>query len=326
MTSVLFNHQLSANIVGAYNLLNELRAFLVSQGWTQVTYLTDVRWQFVNPGYAFVAQAAGTGEDFLEMTAPGQGAQNQSLRFRFRLYRDNSADDHEWLQISAFKVGETGYDTASSIHPVNRHSGSAAGWPVYQFHSLPRNATISKVWFFAVDYFFAMFMQWSPTRCGHIMLGSLKLNNPDDAEGDFLGVSYFSTSSSQRWYNGNQASALDNLDEQILWDGVSADIGVMRHGLNFSTTQNNGSGINYGEILDKVPTSFVRRPQQQSNLLIRTNSSGTRWQNVGGFPINRIQHNGYSIGQKVLYGLEEYLVFPQIRLEYTGAGYAVRIL
>ena len=76
--SEIYASDVHYSVNGAKDILLKIKNFAQAQGWTVVSYLTNVQW--LSDGDGTYSWQSGT-EDFLELLSNGYGS--QALRYRF---------------------------------------------------------------------------------------------------------------------------------------------------------------------------------------------------------------------------------------------------
>lgn len=313
-------YSLKLNVTDHHALLTEFKTFALAQGWTINLHEVAKQWASVGGGnYGFVAGA----ESYLELQSSGHGG--QTLHFRLRMENSGATANHEWLQIGAFKAGATGRDTLSSVHPVQRASpGGVANWNTYR-HTGVKPGLMEKVWFFGNSKFLMCVAQLDPTYCIFIAIGSVELIDAADDEGNFVGISGTSSSSTHHWFNKNQVIPFDNDGDCVLYDGAVKAAADFACNMIFNTSNGfSGSMFRYARGV-QINSFSSKRPFRKPDVFVKHNSD-SKWRLLGKYPIYRIDHTGLQIGQEMQYGAEKYIAFPMCRLNERYKGLAARIL
>jgi len=314
----LLNYVFHANVTGIKDYLLKLRDFAVAQGWTEETYLTNVQWQ---SGSGFVA---GT-EDFLQLSTTGYGA--QSIFIRLRAENTGTDSESEWLQMGAHKNNT--FDLGSSTHPVQRDGSGNANWNTNRYTSYhPTN--IPELWIFGNDKFIFSVAKHSTTICVFQMFGSIEHYDTTQTQGDIATTTSNSTLSTFKWYNASRVTPLDHTVQYVYFQ--NGLVATVNSGFDFYYSLSGGVNnyvrnrfYNSGRVVES-PNSFseVRTPIKQVMFLKDVAGDGL-WFEMGTCWIYRYNVEGLTIGEKVTFGTEEYLCFPNPSTPNTTAGIAIKI-
>lgn len=298
-------------------VLAKLKDFAVAQGWTNVEYQTSKAW--TNLGGGVYGWAAGS-EDFLLLTSPGWGS--QTLQFRMRVYPTSGDALDNTFEIQGHK-GTTSYDTGST-HPLLK---TATVWSINRpWHSLP-SSTIPVTWLFGNDKFLMVVCKVDDEFCVFIPFGTFELVDPSETEADFLPWNVTAYGPTQRWYSHQISFPYDfSTADCIYYDGArKASTGGVNWTMSTSTNTYSGSKFdNYGRAVLRNIYSAIRPIFKQKFYVQKTSDS--RYRLLGSAWVYRIWTEGLQIGQKIKYGSDEYLVFPNGRVLEWFMGIAVRIV
>jgi len=306
------------NVSDHHELLEKIKDFCDSAGWTINLFNTNSQW--ANQGGGVYGFSAGS-ESYLEIESSGYGS--QTLHFRFRMENSGSVADHEWLQVGAFKSGATGRDTANSTHPVQRASpGGVSNWNSKRFNSM-KPGIMEKIWIFGNDKFVLVAIKLTSTYCNFISFGSPELFDTAEDEGNFCGYPNTSTSVAARWFNENQLPPFDFTDDIILYDGDEKPSSKCFCNVKFSSSNlPSGDRVDYSNLI--VPNGYsTQRPLRKPDISI-THDSDSLDRVLGQYPIYRIDMSDHQIGDVLSYSSKKFVVFPACKLEFSK-GIAVRI-
>ena len=295
----------------------KLKNFAVAQGWTLISYQTSVQWASIGGGlFGFIA---GT-EDFLHITSPGFGS--QSLQYRLRI-QNNVSDSLDGIIYVYGHKGSTSYNTSSSTHPAAQTSPSQL-WTIRPEHSFPRS-TIPTTWLFGNEKILMVVCKVDSLFSTSMIFGSVDLVDSAETEGDFYPWKSGAYGTAQAWYNHNVIFSLDNATADVIYyDGVRKSSTA---GANFILTTGNGFTNSifdgYGRCIQRNIYSDIRPIFKQKFYVQKTSDS--RYRLLGTGWVYRLWTEGIEIGQKIKYGSNEYLCFPQGRVLEWFMGFAVRI-
>lgn len=315
----VLNYEVYNNLTDFKAVMLKLKDFAVAQGWTLVNYQTNVQWASIGGGsFGFIA---GT-EDFLHITSTGFGS--QSLQYRLRI-QNNAADSLDGIVYVYGHKGSTSYNASSSTHPAAQTSPSQL-WTIRPEHSFPRGGSpIPTTWIFGNEKFLLVVCKVDNEFCVTMCFGSVDLIDSAETEGDFYPWKSNTYSTSARWYNHSVVFSLDNtLFDCIYYDGARKTTNA---GANFILTPANSYTNQrfdaYGRCIQKNAYSEIRPIFKQKYYVQK--SSDSRYRLLGTGWVYRIWTEGLEIGQKIKYGGNEYLCFPQGRVLEWFMGFAVRI-
>lgn len=298
------------NLVNHHAFLEELKNFCQAQGWTIVRFLQNVQWKTTSP-QSFIA---GT-ESFLEVLSTGYGS--QTLHFRLRMENAGSDSQAEWLH-TAGHLGNTTLQSVST-HPVDQ----TGIWTNNKFLSIPA-ITIPTVWFFGNDKFILAVIKCDSTYVQFLTFGTLELFASSETQANFYGWSN-TTQTNRKWYNKNTPCPFDQITDQVYYN--SARKTSTNAGWNYTLTTGNGvtNGKfgSYGDGIVENENLDVRPIQKQ--LMYVEDSADSLWFTLGWSWIFRVWHEGLQIGERLVYGDQEYICFPMGRLEEWFLGVAVRV-
>lgn len=308
----VLNYEIKTNLIDHHDFLAKLKDFCFAQGWTIDDFRQNILWANTAPQY--YDWVIGD-ESFLEITSSGYGA--QTLNFRFRTESAKTDPQHEWLHLGA--QNGIPIDHSSYLHPVDQGS-----WNISKLLSLPPSA-ISQVWFFGNSKFILCAIKLADDYVTFLTFGSIELFDIADDEGNFAGYTF--SAGDGKWYNKNDQIPFDFDGSNIYYDGGL--VGYSRYACDLMlNTGNSFAGEfarGYGRTIVKNSYSEVR-PAAKPNIFIK-HISDDLWRPMGTYPIFRINTYDLKIGEKIKYGTEEYITFPDCRGNNERyMGLAVRIL
>lgn len=308
---------IKTNLATHHTFLLELKNFAQAQGWTVTDFRTNVQWALSGPTYDFLAGS----ESFLELDSTGHGS--QALKFRFRTEAAGTDANNEWLQMGAFKSGESGFDVNSATHPVERVSNGNSNWNPHRYTGL-KPTSIPRVFYYGNNKFIFCAIELTSTFLEFLSFGSIELDDTADDEGNWAG--YINTSTSGReWYNQVQSTPLDERGDNILYDGGAKGFNDSAFNVQFTQGQPHttltGDWFRYGTIIHQNGYSNVRA-LQKPGVFIKHNSDA-KWRFLGNIPVYRINSSNIAIGEEITYGAQKFRVFPQGKSIWTQ-GQAVR--
>ncbi len=312
-------HEIHNDLADFKAVMLKLKDFAVAQGWTLVSYQTNVQWASIGGGsFGFIA---GT-EDFLHLTSTGFGS--QSLQYRLRI-QNNASDSLDGIVYVYGHKGSTSYNASSATHPAAQTSPSQL-WTIRPEHSFPRGGSpIPTTWLFGNSKFLLVVCKVDDDFIQTMCFGSTDLVDSAEAEGDFYPWKSTTYGTSQRWYNHNVGFSLDNTTvECIYYDGARKSTTA---GANFVLTTGNGYTNSkfdaYGRCIQRNIYSEIRPIFKQKYYTIK--ASDSRYRLLGTGWVYRLWTEGLIEGQKIKYGANEYLCFSGGRTLEWFMGFAVRI-
>jgi hypothetical protein len=177
------------NVADEQELLNRLRLFLESQGWTTVRHEQNSAW--VHQGGGVYAFDIGD-EFFLEVNSNGYG--NQVLHFRFRIW--GALTSRRYLHAS-MGYGNTELNTASGNHPVAYFKDPVSlNWVsnpfslstgTYGINSFVSDELMPRVWFFGFEQkYCCAVIQLDAQRVHYIQFGTHELHDFNADYGGFI--------------------------------------------------------------------------------------------------------------------------------------------
>ena len=309
----LLNWQLHHDVANHHDFILKLKDFCLAHGWTIVRFYQNIQWASIGGGqFGFVA---GT-EDYLEVTSPGYGSQN--LHFRFRMNNTLALPNNEYLEQAAL-LGNTALNTASGTHPITTGTGQWSN-NTFRWTGIPTNP-LPQVWFFGNNKFILAVIKCDADYCQFVTFGSLELYDAAQTQGNFNGQTQ---GGQDPWYNKGSVLPWNVNGENVYYNGARQPSANSQWSFTITTgdTLATGAFASYGRAVIKNDYSEVRTPFKQISYLKDTD---TLWFALGTCWVYRINHDGLAIGEKVLYGVDEYLTFPNGRLA-RKIGIAMRIL
>ena len=319
----LLNYQVHYNPTSHKDVLSKIRTFAVARGWTSDKYVTskDWLWDSGNSKYDWLA---GT-SDFLQLYSNGYGTHE----LVYRLHWEGTGVDglSEWGHLTGMKPGKRTTNDQIGTKPYLQDTFSGA----YGYtDSFPSGAHVA-LWLFGNDKFIIVVDQVSSDTLLMFYFGTIELFQEAMSTYSFCRMAQFSTTN-HKWYNmklydywntpwdsgWNVTSGGHYL--QCWWDGNSSSADRVRHNCKF-TTIDTYSHFAFNSLPRIVrANSFTGKRVLLKPTVFGQRRSDNVWMPIGTFPIYRIECSGLQIGEKVTYGSEEYLVFPNI---YAGRKYGV---
>lgn len=314
----VLNYEFHENLADHHELLEKLKDFAVSEGWTATVFQQNVEW--ANLGGGTYGWDTGS-ETFLMLNSTGYGSQD--LQFRFRGEADGGEPTHEWIQCYGY-VGSTSLDTSVATHPVQQTT-IGTRWSLSGSTSFP-SQTIPKTWLFGNDKFLLVVCQVDNLFVKTLAFGSVELFDSSETEGNlFLHQdSSLPETAGNYWFNYNTLVVFDTAtDDFLLFDGSKDDC---RTSFTFNASNNhvNGAFYSYGQAVNRNNSVSARRPMYKQDYFALDSGDG-RWVHLGKAWVYRIDTEGLEIGERVKYGSEEFLCFANGRVNERFKGFAVQI-
>lgn len=309
----VLNYEIHENLASCRDFFQKLKLFSIAQGWTLKREEISKQWASIGGGqYGFVA---GT-QDYMELFSVGHG--RQYLNFRF-LCRNDSATDAQDFWIRGHRYDT--YKTTVSTPPVDINAAESAWNDIGKysgFHSI-KKSNIPALWLFGNSKFICWVMQCSSTYLVYGYFGSPNLFYADETNMAFLSRAYPNTGS---WLNLNLYSVFDQgLDVGMLVNNITTyNLNHVRY--NYTSDWTNSCFYPMSHLMKKNAVSNVR--PIAPHLFYVKNADLTRWYCPGTLWIGKLVFDGLSIGQKLKYGSEEYIVFPITTLShYYGNAFRI---
>lgn len=316
----LFNYEKHINIATHYLVLDKIKLFLESQGWTIDHYEVNKTWADTGGGvYAWVA---GT-EYFLQVSSAGYGAQN--MVYRLHAFNQNQVGGSS---TTSAVIRLTLVDpAATSISPISTHPTLQNTFGGTFSREMGIKITdVPIVWLLGYeDKFFIAVIKCSNTVYVEFAFGSPDLVDSGETQAYFLGKYHDSTT--------------------VHWDTLSAGAACMPFGKyqntlfientlkdalfaffkdsNEGVTTSGWGPFNYLQNLQ--PNSFTNiKPAFKQPVGYNPTGQTGVIKLLGTMPVYLIDMSGYEPGQELVYGSQKYLVFPNI---YSTRlyGFSVRV-
>jgi len=309
----LLNYQVHYNPTSHKDVLSKIRTFAVAQGWASDKYETSKDWLHDGAKYDWLAGNT----DFLQLSSTGYGTND--LIFRFHFEGTGVDAQSEWCYFTGTEPGCGTPNDASSQKPYfqDRYGGS------YGYHEgLPSGAHVA-LWLFGNEKFVIVVDQVSADTLLMMYFGTIEMFNTAASTFGFSRVTQWTGATRVPWYemkdhqsyfvspwDGGWGTPSTSGYWQFYWDGGVASGDRVRHNCRFT----------YNDLLSHFAFNSLSRVVRANSftgkrVLIKPTVFGKRrvddvWVPVGTLPIYRIVSSGLAIGEKVTYGTEEYLVFP----------------
>ncbi len=323
MSVPIVNYQKVVNVNGAQGLLSNLRAFAIAQGWTSESYLTGRYW--VNG----VGYTTGGSDhiDFLQLFSNGYG--NQQLRYRFEAYPDQGSEPSvSWFNSCPTTPGNPTYNIASATRGCYQNQWQDSRW--YDWN-MP-NSVFPAAWFFGIGkrclfWFAQITSEWVI----HGGIGTLELlpelqSRVDDWQMYFSGCFSFQFPANY-WYNiasylsrwGQVTQPATNSSGWKMMYSPSTQYNravwtdVVRSNLYMDATPNLGGY--FGRLHNVVRyNSFTNKQVAVMPTWFYKDKDSGVWHVMGTYPAVIIKNTGFGFGDTLLFGDDEYLVFPDTSL------------
>jgi len=333
---MLLDYEHHAGPTSHKNILSLFHSFAKARGWAVDDYRTGVRWEKSGAKYEWVPVTSGNIEDFLQISSTGFGSQNMVFRFRFE--GDGSDPQAEKVTITGIDPGHTGLDDSSSTHPVLQHAYT---------HSYIQNMTMSPgttpgVWFFGnKKYLIAICRHTTELWIGWYV-GTIELFDPTETDAYWCVTSSYMYGHYYKWYDAADnkyyfLAPWNNIVNYDSWWWGGAGRGQTRSYPDSLTSGNTYIANNLNiDVPDNPQGVFDRQISLlQSNqyagrrMLIKPTFYASRASDrnifpLGTLPFYYLEYTGYNMGDKIIYGNEEYLVFPNV-FQSRRYGNAFRI-
>lgn len=319
----ILNYEVHSNVASAKAMIALFKDFAVAQGWSLLHYQVSKQW-VVTSGWI-----AGT-EDFLAIKSTGFGAQD----LQFRMSVTNEATNVALVRLGAYR-GSTVLDLTTGTHPVFQTTAGQQKWNLNSdmFTTFPDAAggPIETVWFFGNSKILFIIAKTAIDYCVGMSFGSPELYDPVEDEGNYSGHIQSSLNPANYYYNKTLRMPLDY---PLIASGTATSFfydNILKSNNAWPNFVLNTSGIadingitgGYGHLVRQNSYSEVKPIFKQTAYVQHISDSayralGTMWAYRTYFePI-------WEIGRHVLYGTDEYILFPGGRTSWPG-GYAFRI-
>lgn len=314
----VLSYEIHENLASCRDFFQKLKLFAVAQGWTLKREEISKQWASIGGGkYGFISGI----QDYMELFSTGYGS--QYLNFRFFLGNE-SASDAQSFYIRGHRYDT--YKTNVSTHPVDINTTESTWSDIARnagYHSI-KKSNIPAIWFFGNNKFICWVMQCSYTYIVYGFFGSPNISYASESNLACHSKCYGTAGS---WTNGNLLSIFDQgLDVGMLINNITTyQLDHVRYNFyisNDGVTITNNAFYPMSHLLKKNAVSSIR--PIAPHLFYIKNADLTRWYCPGNLWIGRIVFDGLSIGQKLKYGSEEYLVFPITTLShYYGNAFRI---
>lgn len=314
----VLSYEIHENLASCRDFFQKLKLFAVACGWTLKREELLKQWASIGGGqYGFITGI----QDYMELFSVGHGS--QYLNFRIYLGNESATDAQNfWVRGHRYDT----YKTNSSTHPVDTNATEDAwnrGSDNSGYHSI-KKANIPAVWLFGNDKFICWVMQCSVDYFVSGYFGSPNLFS--SSENYLATASRSSATSSNTWIGLNLDSVFDSglIAGTLVNNITTTGLNHIRHGfsINDGNTISNDSFYPMSHLVKKNAVSSIR--PIAPHIFYAKNPDLTRWYCPGNLWIGRIVFAGFTPGQKVEYGSEQYLVFPVKKLsDYYGNAFRV---
>jgi hypothetical protein len=312
----LLNYAYHANPSDHHDVLNKLKSFAVSIGWTSDYYYdTNIDWGSTGgtPPYGFISG----GRSMCQLYSTGYGVANADLIVRYACNIDSGDPQHEWFIQYGVKPGERTLDYYDSNGPLTESQGIFSDY-IYGYNSMSPG-TMNAVWFFGTTKILIMVISVDTSFCYYTVFGFPELFDETDPGVIYSCGSCFQNSVSKvYWYNANNQRSEYRLPWQFIGSGGptcnawgvrnSSEGPTRRYGTSCNTDVSAGY---FAECRRAVRlNSWTGKRTMIKPIEFYYNPTAGVWYPLGTWPFYYIPFAGFSMGDTVTYGAEEYLVFP----------------
>lgn len=317
----LLNYQVHYNPTSHKDVLSKIRSFAIAQGWTSDKYVTSKDWLHDGSKYDWLT---GT-TDFLQLYSNGYGS--HELVFRFHWQGNGSDAQAEFGYLTGIKPGNRTPDDQVSAKPYAQNPFCGR----YGYHDSFPSGTHVALWIFGNSKFIIVVDQVSSDTLLQFYFGTIELFDEAMSTFGFTRMTQWTGATHRPWYkmkdqegyfvspwDGGWGTTSGGGYNQFWWDGDVASGDRVRHNCRFAY---DGSLIHFA--FNSLSRTVRANTFTGKRVLIKPTVFGKRrsddiWTPIGTFPFYRIECSGLQIGEKVTYGAEEYLVFPN---SFAGKKY-----
>ncbi|WP_028320373.1 hypothetical protein [Desulfatiglans anilini] len=334
---MLLNYVEQANPTGIKDVLDKIRAFAVSQGWVQEEWQQDKLWNTSSP-YGWLNDSNG---DYLCLSSLGYGSQSLIAKLELRVAGPdmgpticcNMCSSKEYTLSSAYPFRQ---NTKVDLNQVPNSSGFY-GW------SLPASQ-MERIWIFGDEKWICALVNINGSIFNLMHFGSFEMFDDNPTEGDVTGRIGMWGYPHKEWDDFVAGSALFSgffsqigLNRESVSGYFQRPFGIWFGGRDLTLYPNNAIG---GTLYEEQKLSVFAFIHQYQNALVRNNFSGRRvllkqvyfhkraedsvWEPICQTPCYFCNFQGLSPGELLVYGDEEYLVFP-VGPYTTDRGIAFRV-
>lgn len=317
----LLNYQVHYNPTSHKDVLSKIRTFAVAQGWTSDKYETSKDWLHDGGKYDWLTGNS----DFLQLYSNGYGT--HELTFRFHWNGDGIDAQSEWCYLTGIDVGSRTPNDQSGSKPYlqDTYCGSYG-----YYDSFPSGAHVA-LWLFGNDKFIIVVDQITSDTLLQFYFGTIELFNTTMSTLGFTRMTQWLGGTHQKWYDmktqesywispwdGGWGTTAGGGYRQFWWEGAECSGDRVRHNCKFTSA----SGLSHFAFnsLSRVvrANTFTGKRVLIKQTVFGKRRSDDVWMPIGTLPFYRIECSGLQIGEKVTYGSEEYLVFPN---SFAGKKY-----
>ena len=317
----LLNYQVHYNPTSHKDVLSKIRSFAIAQGWTSDKYVTSKDWLHDGSKYDWLT---GT-TDFLQLYSNGYGS--HELVFRFHWQGDGLDAQAEFCYLTGIKPGNRTPNDQLSTKPYGQDPFCGS----YGYHDSFPSGTHVALWIFGNSKFIIVVDQVSSDTLLQFYFGTIELFDEAMSTFGFTRMTQWTGGTHRPWYemklqegyfvspwDGGWSTNSTTGYWQFWWDGDVASGDRVRHNCRFGS---DGSLIHFA--FNSLSKAVRANTFTGKRVLIKPTIFGKRrsddiWTPIGTFPFYRIECSGLQIGEKVTYGSEEYLVFPN---SFAGKKY-----
>jgi len=305
-------------ITSAQDFLSKLSSFATSCGWT-TELQTSKAWSSIGGGkYGWVAG----NKDFLECKSTGHGSQ----KLCFRFYMDAGDGTRRLLYYQGIKPDNWIYkDTVSTIPHLQDTYNTT-----WTYMSIPQGAFSNGCWFFGNKRILIAILGFAASHIATFAVGIPELNKELQDETQISCVfngCQSGTSSTYYWdnflnnltnWNSFLTYVATNLSiTSLWWKGSARYIGYSAGGFlctNICYNKDVVTGVfDYSDKLLRYNAYSGKRTAIQPTAFFRDPST-LFWYVGGAFQFAWIHFSGLSMGQKIKFGSDTYIVFPSLTM------------
>lgn len=337
---MIMNVEEHVDVADPQELINRLKLFLQSQGWTINSHREGEKWAY-NSGsgdYQWTTQLPTEDQEYyLEFQSNGYG--NQILHYRFRVW--GSLPNRHYL-YGNMGWGNTSERNAIAGHPSTYFYGDElGGWAYRPFsysasidgmQTFVSNTNLPRVWFIGHQQKYCCVVQQLDAQKVHFMhFGTMEMHDFNSDYGGFLynfgnidwktqtpNVTSFDAPNFTSF--ASYAGAYSGADRQYLNNAQS--IHMANNGVNSEIPSQ--TAFNTMARWGCMKNGFSEfRPLWRPYHYVKDPADGI-WFYSGRAPYYRLSAKDIRIGEKIKVSTEEYIAFPNFQVDASQCGVAFR--
>lgn len=325
----VLNYETHVSVTDIPDLLSKIKTFLETTcGWTVNSFQQNKDWEDTGGGvYGFVSGD----QTYLDVNAVAYHG-SQDLRFKLLYLAEGGDASNDWVRL---RHNKSVIDTADSTHPVEQSNDTLYTSNQARYDIGVPPSSIPQVWFFGNNKFFTAAIKCSGDFCQFIGFGCLELfDQTTQNDGGFYGSTVYATGSTRReWYDYAESATIfrnpfDCWDPESTSYRTLAFSGASAHKIapnaigNATHSVLDGYYLAQHELLRHNNLVTGIKPLVKLLLYLPISSIPTP---IGYLPVFKINYAGFSMGQLLSYGGQEYRVFPNCYQADSIHGIAFRV-